>query len=424
MLCQFIFKNFKSYRDETVFDMQAASIAEHSDSLLSYERDKKTFLPLSVIYGPNGGGKSGVLEALNSLVSLVMIPFKDWASDDKSRNFSSAPFTMRYSKCPPFAFNESSLKAPTEFIIFFRHKDFEFRYTLSVYYGVVVSESLYKKNIGAKNSAKIFERDSSGVQLGASFNKKTINTSEINSQIPYLSFLAINYNFEIINLAIEWFTKPIFINYSNPNMYKNIKKRLEKSLTLIPTLKEELVKTMQDMDIPISDFDIKYKIEENSNKSIDEVYITRELDGQEYKLNIFEESMGTFKLIGLLPVVLISLAEGRLLIVDEMDASLHPKLLRYIVKLYKNSTVNRNNAQLIFTSHDVTTMKNDLFRRDEIWFAARDEEGASEIYSLYEIRNTDGSHVKSTAPFDKQYIEGRYGADPYLSEMFSLKWEE
>jgi len=78
----------------------------------------------------------------------------------------------------------------------------------------------------------------------------------------------------------------------------------------------------------------------------------------------------------------------------------------------------------LFTSHDVTTMKNDLFRRDEIWFAAKDENGASEIYSLYEIRNEDGSHIKSTAPFDKQYLDGRYGADPYLSEMLSLKWEE
>ena len=102
-----------------------------------------------------------------------------------------------------------------------------------------------------------------------------------------------------------------------------------------------------------------------------------------------------------------------------LDAKLHPKLLRYVISLFKNPRINRHGAQLLFTSHNMSTMKNTVFRRDEIWFAALNEKRSSEIYSLYEIRHEDNERVKSTAAFDKQYLEGRYGADPYLQNMLS-----
>lgn len=105
-----------------------------------------------------------------------------------------------------------------------------------------------------------------------------------------------------------------------------------------------------------------------------------------------------------------------------LDAKLHPKLLRYIISLFTNREINKKGAQLVFTSHDMSTMKNDVFRRDEIWFAALDDNHSSELYSLYEIRKEDGKRINHTAAYDKQYLEGRYGADPYLRTM--LDWEE
>jgi AAA15 family ATPase/GTPase len=89
---------------------------------------------------------------------------------------------------------------------------------------------------------------------------------------------------------------------------------------------------------------------------------------------------------------------------ERYDSKLHPKLLRYIIMLFKNPDISKNGAQLLFTSHDISTMKNDVFRRDEIWFAANNEEESSEIYSLYEIRKEDNTRIKSTAAFDKQYL--------------------
>ena len=104
-----------------------------------------------------------------------------------------------------------------------------------------------------------------------------------------------------------------------------------------------------------------------------------------------------------------------MVIIDELDAKLHPKLLRYVISFFKNRRLNAKGAQLLFTSHDMTTMRNTVFRRDEIWFAASDENHESEIYSLYEIRREDNERINNTAAYDKQYLEGRYGADPFLS---------
>ena len=106
-----------------------------------------------------------------------------------------------------------------------------------------------------------------------------------------------------------------------------------------------------------------------------------------------------------------------MVIIDELDAKLHPKLLRYVISLFKNKEINKYGAQLLFTSHDMYTLKNTIFRRDEIWFAAENASHESEIYSLHEIRGEDNDRIKNTAAYDKQYLEGRYGADPYLSNM-------
>ena len=115
------------------------------------------------------------------------------------------------------------------------------------------------------------------------------------------------------------------------------------------------------------------------------------------------------------------LDEGTILVVDELDAKLHPKLLRYIIRLFTSHVTNPRGAQLIFTSHDVSTLNSAVFRRDEIWFAAKSEEGSSRLYSLADIADVDGQRVRTHNAYDKQYLEGRYGADPYLSNM--LEWD-
>ena len=140
---------------------------------------------------------------------------------------------------------------------------------------------------------------------------------------------------------------------------------------------------------------------------------------KKYTLNILHESDGTQKLFVILPLVIIALNEGRMLVIDELDAKLHPKLLKFVIMLFKNPEINKKGAQLIFTSHDVSTMKSSVFRTDEIWFACKREDETSELYSLYELRDESGNRIQPSAAFDKQYLEGRYGADPYFSNMMN-----
>lgn len=400
MICQFGFKNFKSYKNETVFDFQSEALSEFKESLISNENGS-SLLPVSVIYGPNGGGKSNLLYALSCLISIVVKPIYDF---DKTRiSFvSQAEVPVE-----PFTFDNNSSDEPTEFNIYFRKNSYEYRYYISILNNIVISESLFRKKMGGKRTATIFIRDNSKIELGASIDNASIN-KDVNPKMPYLSFLAINYNIGVIAEAQEWFESCIVEDYSNPN-YENKLKLIDDE-----KFNSLLFSMLNDMDIDVDGF--RY---ESENK---EFYLLRHVNDEEYPLPFARESAGTKKAFVALPAIIIALQQGRLLVVDELDAKLHPKLLRYIINLFTNPNINKNGAQLLFTSHDLSTMKNDVFRRDEIWFAALDEELTSTIYSLYDIRKEDGARINNSAAYDKQYLEGRYGADPYLRSM--LDWED
>ena len=122
----------------------------------------------------------------------------------------------------------------------------------------------------------------------------------------------------------------------------------------------------------------------------------RNLDSTEYELPFSDESDGTRKLIAALPVILLALREGRMVIINELDANLYPNLLKYVISLFKNREIHKYGAQLLFTSHDMYILKNTVFRRDEIWFAAENDAHESEIYSLHEIRDEDNDRIKTS----------------------------
>lgn len=397
MLCQFSFKNFKSYRDETVFDLQAANLPEFKESLIKNEK-ANDILPVGVIYGPNGGGKSNLLQALACLISAVVKPI---VSLETTRTHMILQQSV---DCVPFLLDETSGNEPTEFLIYFRTEENEFRYYLSTLNDEIVAESLSRKKLGGKKPALIFDREYGEIELGSSISRKSINTS-VNTKMPYLSFLAINYNLPVIAEVQEWFESCIIRNYANPRAEQHIMISEDESV------QTRIIRCLNDMDIDIDGY--RFDPEDR------ELYIQRIVNGKTYELPFDEESDGTRKLIAALPVVLLALMEGRLVIIDELDAKLHPKLLRYIISLFKNTNINTNGAQLLFTSHDMSTMKNTVYRRDEIWFAAEDEDHVSELYSLHEIRREDNERINNTAAYDKQYLEGRYGADPYLQNMLT-----
>lgn len=398
MLCQFGFKNFKSYKNETIFDFQAGELSEFKESLI--KDDKATpLLPVSVVYGPNGGGKTTLLQALSCLITMVVFPIHEL-----KKNRMNLIVQQRVN-CEPFLYDEKSKNEPTEFNLYFRKNNNEYRYYVAIKNDIVISESLFRRGIGAKKTAVIFTREENNIDLGASIGKSGINT-DVNPKMLFLSFLAINYNISVIVEVQEWFESCVIRNYANP--ITDLKIMINEN----ESFKKPFLNLLNEMGIDVCDY--RYDSEK------EDFLLTRKVNNVDYSLSLSKESAGTRKLFGSLPILMIALQTGRLAIIDELDAKLHPKLLRYIISLFTDPKINKFGAQLLFTSHDMSTMSNEVFRRDEIWFAALDDEHSSELYSLYEIRKEDGKRVNATASYNKQYLEGRYGADPYFKKM--LDW--
>ena len=400
MLCQFTVKNFKSIRDEVTFDMQAAAISEHENRIIK-DVDEELYLPVSAVYGPNGGGKSNVLEALHSLVTKVLRPLYATSNNEE------IAIKMKKLVIEPFAFDEETRNEPTEFELFFRTTMAEYRYELTVKKEVIEYERLDRIKLETGRKSALFERDEDEITLKGAFAR--LKTSdELSDTLPLLSYLGITYSKnEVVQDVLDWFDEEIdFLNYGNPMQ------ELRMAVSKSEDVKRLMLQMIQEMDLDIVDF----RVEEKENDRI-EVFTKHVVDEYEAELNLFDESSGTKKLFGLLPFIAKSLLRGTTLVIDELDAKIHPVLLKYLIMTFSNMEKNKKGAQLIFTSHDLSTMNSEVFRRDEIWFVAKGNRQNSKLYSLVEFKNKKGESVRKDAKFDKQYLEGKYGADPYLRKI-------
>ncbi len=191
MLCQFSVKNYKSYKDKTVLEMQAENGNEFENSLIISDKDNKRFLPISTIYGPNAGGKSNFLDAFVTLNTNVVAPI------------SIIKLNQKITPNPVISYKFCEEEIPTEFEVFYRIEKNEFRYNLSFYKGKIIYESLFVLTENAKKPTKIFIRDAEQVELGEELKNK-VNTNN-NLEIPFLSFLSISYDIDIINKAMSFF---------------------------------------------------------------------------------------------------------------------------------------------------------------------------------------------------------------------------
>ena len=400
MLCQFTVKNYKSIRDEMTFDMQAAAISEHENNIIR-DKDGELFLPISAIYGPNGGGKSNVLEAMHTLASKVLRPL--YATGDKEERI----FLQKRLLIEPFAFSKETKSQPIEFEIFFRTEIAEYRYKLHIMKDVVNYESLDRVKLDTGRRSALFERDTEEISLKGVFSKLKAS-EDLSATLPLLSYLGITYKKnEVVKDVLDWFEYGIdFLNYGNPIV------ELRMAVSNSEDVKQLMLDMIQEMDLDIVDF----RVVEDENDRID-VYTKHLVDGYETELNLLEESSGTRKLFSLMPFIAGCLLTGTVLVIDELDAKIHPVLLRHIIMMFNDMSINKKKAQLIFTSHDLSTMNNEVFRRDEIWFVAKGNAQNSKLYSLVEFKNEKGESVRKDAKFDKQYLEGKYGADPYLKRI-------
>ncbi len=410
MLSQFLFSNFKSFKNEAFLDFTAESIKEHEKSILIDKIDGESFLPVIAIYGPNGGGKSTVLEALQYLSMLLLRPFLI-SQMQNDADFESIIKRNIEIKEKYHTFDPACKDLPVSFDIMFRTNGKQYKYQFSQLHNEILEENLYRLILGEHDADIIFERSTDECILGEELEE--IPVEKVKSSMPLLSHVAINYDMEPVDDVMSWFLNIAFLDYDNPKNERNI---------LLPINKEkrkQFFEMMQKMDINICGI----REEKDADGKITAVYTKHLLEnGMMQEIPFEEESSGTRKLFSCLAQIMECLKKGTLLIADELDAKLHPKLLQYIIELFTNANSNKKGAQLLLTSHDITTMSPEVFRRDEIWFCALNPQNASKLYSLVSFKKENGLIPSNDEAYGKQYLEGRYGADPYIRKI--LNWEE
>lgn len=437
MLKQFTVKNYRSFRDKAILDLQIGFNSNENDVCL-IKNGNSTYLPAISIYGKNGGGKSNLYRAM--WLAITFIKNAQLTQNEKAK------IPVR-----PFELNDYSLNEPTEFDFLYTIDEIQYQYGFSATKEKIITEYLY---IWPKNKKSIiFERQENNIfsfpKNPEQARKQLISENVANNQLFLVIACLMNYKPCIE--AMSWFRDKVFFSKD----YKEIETHLIEYEDDIAML-NSIVKNTKSADLGISnikfEFDniditnledipknipehlketiinslpqLKKSLLSNNDKEM-ESYLTlskiktelyhlgTDSNGniKEYVFGLNMESDGTRRLMALSPALENVLRNGGVFIVDELERELHPELVDFIVKKFTSKDINTNGAQIIFTTHNTELLSRDTLRRDQIYFVDKNNnDGASILYPL-----TDFSPRKESDIF-KAYSIGKFGAIPFLKE--------
>jgi AAA15 family ATPase/GTPase len=415
MLVGFTVNNFKSIKDTINFSMLGSS----KDKGNSFEIRKYELLKSAIVYGSNASGKSNFLKAMAFMARIALNQDKVIQSTD----------TLPYF---PFKLNTETEDSSSSFEIVFIIGTIKYRYGFEIDRTTVYSEWLYADENGKE--AKLFYRDIEEEELYVNRLKFKEGLKLKVSSNQLFIWKCDQEEGEISASILQWFNRLNMIDGIEHEQYiKHAMKEMEDE-----KFKSELVSLIKTADIGIEDVildeedvpkeiieemplpdDLKKRfLESNDLKRLSLLTYHKKYDenNNEIGVSIFEldkeESKGTRKFFQMLAPILNTLREGKVLIIDELDASLHPMLTKHLIRLFHNEKVNKYNAQLIFATHDTNLLNPILFRRDQIWLTDKDKYGATDLFSLAQFKN-----VRKQEDFEKKYLQGKYGAIPYLEDF-------
>ncbi len=410
MLHQFTFKNFKSFRQEVTLDLTASALKELPTDVVTDVLHERV-LKLAALYGANASGKSNVIHALSVMTDVVLTSFAD---EDALK------------KVTPYWFEDPSV--PTEFSVLFSTRTNIYQYGFSTTKQAVTEEYLYqrdKSKVG-EQYLEIFDRTDTGI-VGSLTEQAEVQTLAklITKKSLLLSALS-RLEIPIIREVADWFRALRIVDYGNPQneVTKTARFRSRQSLSPMialltdPQEKQKFEQFVQAVDVGIAQLGVVQDDFADENEARQRVvsYHRNPTTGELLQTPISAESSGTRKMLWLYVDLKQTLDEGGTVIVDELDAKLHPLLLRYILILFHDAQINPRGAQLIFTTQELFTLDKTNFRRDEVWFVDKNPAGMSDLYSLDSVKVNGNQKVRNDASYGKDYILGRYGAVPHLTD--------
>lgn len=415
MLIQFKFKNFKSFKDETILDLSATKVTEQPHHVITIGKEK--ILKTAAIYGANASGKTNVYDALGHMSYYVR----------RSFNFGGAKGTdMSESYIKPLSFllDAASKDAPTLFEVYFTLNNYNgkiYNYGFTVDNKGVCEEWLnYKAETGRKYFPILYRERGNEIEI-PKIPKEYRDNLKISLQEETLVVsLGAKLKVPILESIYDWFNGLLFLNFGGSDLDYVNSKMFPPRFTKDPEVRKEVVAYISTFDHGIVDFNVEEVPGSEPNKlqiySVDAIH---RVNGSDETVNfpLVWESAGTRKMIVLYGPLQKVLKSGGVLFVDELNARLHPLLVRDFIITFLDEKTNPKNAQLIFTTHDTWQLSNDLLRRDEIWFTEKDESGASSMYSLVDFKGENKGTIRKDENYAKNYLLGKYGAIPELKKI-------
>lgn len=424
MIIDFSFKNFKSFADECNFTMLANVDKLHEDNLIKYKKSRLS--KARMIYGANASGKTSFIMAMNFVVEFIV---------NSNYLIESTPIRVT-----PFKLCEGWVNKPSEFSITFVIGETKYYYEFSCNREKVLSERL--DVFYSAKPTNIFKRTNTSVY---DFNKddekllKAIKERNLDNKLFLVT--SASWNYEVTKPVVDYFVNTVKVVMKTKESWREDLNRIYDNGE-VDEYKKFCLKMLNNADLSIKDFDMDPKSIKELNEESGKAYqglimavangneerrnrfenmtiydfktLHEVIEGEEHKdypLAFMEESLGTQQMFNFAPILYYVFKEGKVLFIDEIDKSLHPLIVKYLVGLFFNKSINPNNAQLIANTHDTNLLDLDMFRRDDIWFTERNHKtGKSELFSLVDFS------VRASENIEKAYVLGRYGAIPFIRE--------
>lgn len=417
MLVELSVTNFRSVCERQTLSLVASSGKEHRDRNVFDAAAPGTpdLLRSAVIYGANAAGKSNLIAALSFVQNFVLNSARTGQKDDAI-------------EVTPFLMDSDSMHKPSEFELVFVQAGVRYQYGFSVTRERVESEWLIAYPKGKPQSWFARNVGKDGWSFGSNFRGQRKVWQETTRENALFLSTAVQLNADQLDPIFDWFRTRL----KTIPLYARVDPSFSITQCEMATpLREQILNFLRMADLGVDGIQVERRkfdasmfpdgvpepvrqqlLTDMADKEFFDVRLAhRVTGGQDVPLDMADESGGTQKLFALAGPWLDVLANGWVLVIDELDTSLHPLLMRNLVSLFHDPEINKRGAQLVFSTHDTSILDALVFRRDQIWFVEKDRNLASHLYPLTDFSPRKGEN------FERGYLQGRYGALPFVGEL-------